>query len=104
MVVFELVSDGWRSGPVLEASSFLARWRGLRPRPDRNGLLIDTRSVHTIGMSVPIWAISIDARDIVQAVRRLEPWRIFLDRRAHWVLELPIDRVPPVVGAKLARS
>ncbi len=89
---------------MFEASSFMARWRGLRPRPDTNGLMIDTRSVHTIGMSVPIWAISIDARDVVQAVRRLEPWRIFFDRRARRVLELPIDRVPPVVGVRLDRS
>lgn len=88
----------------MEASTFSARWRGLRRRPGRFGLLIETRSVHTIGMPAPIWVVPIDPGGVVLCVKRLEPGRLFFRRQARWVLELPIGRVPPRTGVRLERS
>ncbi len=97
----ELTCPGWNSGPVAVARGFRQRWRGLRPYPPDCGLLIRTRSVHTVGMKVPLWIVAIDREARVISTRFLSPGRIFIALLARHVLELGTDRAPPRVGEVL---
>lgn len=70
---------------------------GRSPRP----LLIATRSVHGFWLSEPVWAVALDHRWEVVAVRMLGRRHIVSFSRAAWVLELPLPLQPPPVGARL---
>jgi hypothetical protein len=91
----ELSWRGWRSGPVLVAATRRQRRRGLRPRSRGWGLLIRSRSVHGSGMEEPLWVVAFDAAGTVRGVSLLRPGGLLVDRDAHWLLELPIERDPP---------
>ena len=93
-----LAAGVWRSLPLWLGRTWAERWRGLRPRPDGGGLLLETRSVHTFGMREPLWVASLDACGRVLRVRLLPPGRAFLDLDARWVLELPASAEPPCPG------
>ena len=54
-------------------------------------------------MRVALWAVALDEDLVVLRVERLMPGRIVFERRASWILELPMDREPPPLGAALAR-
>ncbi|MFH1330602.1 MAG: hypothetical protein ABIJ48_08145 [Actinomycetota bacterium] len=77
------------------------RFGGLRPRPHGRGLLLAARSVHSFGMAEPLRVISLDARGRVRRVALLRPGRVFFDRGACWVVELPACRPAPPVGTAL---
>ena len=47
------------------AERFIERWRGLRPRPDGRSMIIPGASVHAFGMREPVWAVGLDASDVV---------------------------------------
>jgi hypothetical protein len=91
--------DGWSSGPVWVAAGFARRWRGLRGREEGAALLLSGCSVHGVGMRRPLWTVGLDVAGLVVGVRRLDPGRLVWMRGAAWVLELPIERLPPAVGA-----
>lgn len=66
-----------------------------------SGLLLQTRSVHGIGLRAPVRAVAITTGMRVLAVRWLLPGRIIFFPRARFVLELPAWVTPPPVGATL---
>jgi uncharacterized membrane protein (UPF0127 family) len=62
---------------------------GLAPR---HGLLLRTRSVHTLGMRFAIIAVLLDEDGTVRRVKRLPPGRVLLPRRkVRYVLECGED-------------
>lgn len=96
----ELVAGDWSSGPLQSAFGMVARWRGLmgrRPQP----ILIPTRSVHGFWLGDPVWVVALDGSLVVIGVGVLARRRIVVFARASWILELPIGRRPPPVGARL---
>ena len=98
-----LVADGWDGTSVEIASTFVRRWRGLRPRADGRSLLLETRSVHTVGMAEPIHVVFLDEALSVLEVRTVVPNRVCIGRGANWVLEMDERREPPTVGTRLRR-
>lgn len=99
--VVEVAGAGWRSGPLLVARTRRERWRGLRPRPRGRGLLLAGRSVHGFGMEESLQVISLDAAGWVRRVTEMRPRGIFVDRRARWILELPLESGAPAEGTAL---
>ncbi len=94
-------TDGWSSGLVWVASTFLERLKGLQHRGDNYGMLIKGPSVHGFGMREPLLAIGLDERRTVVGYRILVPRRVVWIRRAAEMLELPVGRQPPPAGAVL---
>lgn len=99
-----MVRLGWR-GEIFEvdiATRFVERLCGLmfrRPGP----LLLRTWSVHGFGLASDLWAVFLDETMTVVEVRRLRRRRVIWSSSASWVLELPIEVMPPGVGARLTR-
>ncbi len=86
---------------------------GLRAVPPGAGLLLPrTRSVHTVGMRMPIDLVWIDARARVVGVdAAVAPWRLRACRAARHVLELPAHTAAPAdlqpgstIAARMASS
>lgn len=96
-----LVSPRWRRSAVVVAAGTTARWRGLRPAPSGRALLVKGSSVHGFGMREPLWVAALDRSGCVIDTNVLLPGRILLERRAAWLLELPVIEDPPPVGARL---
>jgi hypothetical protein len=99
--VVEAVGAGWRSGPLLVARSRRQRRRGLRPRPAGRGLLLAARSVHGFGMREPLGVVSLGPDGAVRRTGVLFPARLFGDRGAGWIIELPPGRPLPPQGIVL---
>ena len=97
----EFVSPGWKSGPVLLADTFWKRWRGLRMPRFRTGLWLRGCSVHTFGMTRPLWICGLDPGLKVLKVALLGPSRIVWMRGAASILELGHWREPPAPGMAL---
>jgi hypothetical protein len=95
------VDKDWSSPPVLLADTFYQRWKGLRPRPAGQGLLIRARSVHGFGMKEPLLIVGLDALGGVLGIRILFPRRFAFVPGARQILELPIDVEVPAEGAVL---
>ena len=93
--------DGWESGPVLVAHTFVERFTGLRTSDADQGMLIRRRSVHGFGMRKTLLVIGLDRERRVVGFRVLCPRRVVWIRRARAILELPIDGEPPPAGAVL---
>ncbi|MDH3251122.1 MAG: hypothetical protein OEQ47_19290 [Acidimicrobiia bacterium] len=55
-----------------------------------------------MGMTVPIWVAALDDDLVVVRVARLARRRVFFERQARWILELPKEVEPPVPGMRLA--
>jgi uncharacterized membrane protein (UPF0127 family) len=92
----EQIEVAGRAVPV--AATALSRLLGLallRVSRAGEGLLIPRcRSVHTFGMRFPLHLIFLDDRRTPISVRgSARPNRIYRDRRADSVLELPVRRV-----------
>lgn len=95
---------GWE---IAIARGPLGRLRGLLGRrglPDRRGLWLRTRSVHTVGMRFALDLVWID-RDgrVVRVDRGVGPGRIRGCRTAHGVIELRAGD-GPVLAAELGAS
>ncbi len=101
--MIELFTAGWRSGPVIEARSFWARWRGIKRVPHNAGVLIMGRSVHGIGLRDPLLYVALGADGQVLRTGRLEANRFVAVRAATEILELPLGRPLPPVGVLLDR-
>jgi uncharacterized membrane protein (UPF0127 family) len=95
-----LVTNGWRA-EAMWASTFHERWRGLRGEPAHSPLLIETSSVHTFGMHMPISVVMIDSDLRVVRAQSLPPNRVVYERRARFILELPEKSVVPALGSPL---
>lgn len=98
-----LSSVDWSYEPVLRAEGFLDHLRGLRGAPGR-AVLLETSSVHGIGIGGPFHAVAL-SRDLeVTAARVVRPWRVATFRRTKYVMELPLEIEPPRVGTVLELS
>ena len=95
------VTDGWSSGSVWVAGTFLERLTGLRHRGGDHGMLIKGQSVHGFGMREPLLVVGLDERRTVVRFRVLFPYRVVWIRPAVEILELPVGREPPPAGAVL---
>jgi uncharacterized membrane protein (UPF0127 family) len=96
----------------LLAEKLWARMRGLLGRsqlePGAGMLISRTGSVHTFFMRFPIDVVFLDAELVVVGIRAdLGAWRMALQRRAKYALELPAGQAARrglVVGTRLARQ
>lgn len=100
--MFQLRSQEWSSGPVVEAATFWRRLTGLRPVAT-NALLLRARSVHTVGMRHALGVVGLDEGFVVVGARTVQPLRVVLMGSARWILELPPDRPLPEVGVTLVK-
>jgi hypothetical protein len=96
--VVEFTTDGWTSGPVLVAGSFLERWRGLR-RIRCVGLIVPGCSVHGFGIDRPLSVVGVGRHGTVVGVRRLRPGGVVWIRGARRMIELEAGRPLPPDGA-----
>lgn len=101
--MIELEAASWRSGPVMEARSFWARWRGIRRAPHNAGVLIQGCSVHGVGLRDPLLYVALGAEGQVLRTGRLKANRFVVVRAATEILELPLGRPLPPVGVLLNR-
>ena len=83
------------------ADTFYKRWRGMRPTSRGRSMIFRGSSVHGFGMKESLWAVGLDAGNVVVGVRRLDPLRIVRIRRAVRILEIPADQMPPAIGEVL---
>ncbi|HKZ24678.1 MAG TPA: hypothetical protein VJ398_02700 [Acidimicrobiia bacterium] len=95
-----LVTDDW-SSEASRASTFIERFRGLRGEPDDAHLLLETSSVHTLGMARSIAIVMIDRDLRVIRTQALMPNRVVYERTARFVLELPKGSELPAVGSRV---
>ena len=93
-----LRNEDWSSGPVLVATTFWQRWRGLK---SFEAVLMRTRTVHGIGMPAPFRAIGLSAGFEVKVDRVVEPGEVAAFAGCSYVLELPMSTEAPLVGSKL---
>lgn len=96
-----LVTEGWASGRVFAAGSFLEKWRGVKGLPEGSRLILAARSVHGFGLKGPLLVAAMDDDMRVTDVQVLEPGRVLTFPRARFILEMPIEGDPPPVGAML---
>lgn len=101
MEVFHFRADEWRSGPVMSATSFFERWRGLRGAGPEATLLLRANSVHGVGMDRPFLAVGLSAEFRVIATRMIAPGRFARFPNCRWVLEIPANAEPPRSGQVL---
>ncbi|MFO7548410.1 MAG: hypothetical protein R6X29_06025 [Acidimicrobiia bacterium] len=104
MRILELRHPGWSSGPVGEAIGFRGRLRGIHGVPEGFGVLLPVRSVHGFGLDRAIRAVALGAGREVLMVTELAPGGVVTVRGGRWMLELPLQRVPPEVGRRLTVS
>ncbi|MDX1690294.1 MAG: hypothetical protein R3290_04640 [Acidimicrobiia bacterium] len=93
----------WSSGPVLEVTGPLQRLRGTRAVPAGHGVLLRTRSIHTVGLTRPLLVVSLGESLVVRSSAVVDPGCVVVDLGARWVLELPPTRSPPAAGMRLRR-
>lgn len=101
MEVIHFRAEGWQSGPVIAATSFLERWRGLRGAVPEAAMLLRTRSVHGLGMNRPFRAVGLAEDYQVLKTRLVPPSRFARFPRCKWVLELPESASSPKLGQTL---
>ena len=96
-----LRSGSWSSGPVLQAETFLERRRGLKRQPEGTSILLETSSVHGIGVSEPFTAVGLTPDLDVTQAKLVKPWRVVSFPGCRFVLELPVDASVPEKGSRL---
>lgn len=96
-----LRSEGWTSGPVLQAESFGDRLLGLHRLSPNDSLLMATSSVHGWGMRRPFRAIGLTSDLVVVAQATVRPWRMVWFRGCSYVVEMPLEVEPPPAGAQM---
>lgn len=96
------MADLGSSNPIPLARGFLKRLRGLGPDPTVGStLMLRTRSVHTFGLRTPISITAIDKTGRVIDAQIVHPNRLYLNRRARWVLE-GVGTRPLPIGSRVA--
>ena len=93
MEVVHFRAGDWLSGPVNTATSFMERWRGLRGAKPGAAMLIQTNSVHGMGMRRGFRAIGLSSEYRVVDSRLVAPGRFVRFPGCEWILELP-ERMP----------
>ncbi len=91
-------------GPVRKATTFLARWRGLRGSGPSAAIVIPGSSVHGFGMDRPLQVVALTRDFVVMSSAVLRPNRLMWVRGARWMIELPADIEPPAPGTRLAAN
>lgn len=94
----------WASGPIVEARGFRGRLIGIKVVPADTGVLLRTRSVHTIGLRSTLGIVALSADRQVLAAASVPPRRVVIVRGAVEFLELPPGRRLPPEGARLESS
>jgi len=100
MVRVRLESGEWSSGEVALASTFRERRRGLKAA-GVDSVLIETRSVHGIGMRGPFLAVGLGPDLEVRESRVVAPNRIAFFPGCRYVLEMAEAAPPPPIGSLL---
>ena len=95
-----MFTDGWAS-EATQAVTFFERFRGLRGQANDARLLIQTSSIHTIGMTRSIGLVLIGPDRRVIRVQTLAPNRLIRERAARFILELPEGAAVPEEGAQV---
>lgn len=95
-----LRAAGWDSVLAGYATSFMERLLGIRAK-DVEAVLLDTSSVHTIGMSGPIELVALDDELKVVETRTVGPNRVVWVRSARHILELPAGSMVPGISQQL---
>jgi len=96
-----LAAAGWRSGPLALAETRVERLLGIRGLDPGVGLLLRTRSVHSIGLALPLLIMAVDLSGRVVCGKMLAPHRVVFVAEAAWIAELPSDAFCPEVGTRL---
>jgi len=86
---------------MLVGRTRLSRLRGLGAVPPGWGVLLRTRSVHTIGTGGPVAAFGIGGEGGVRWSRLVPARRVVYDRGASWIGELPPGTPLPGPGTVL---
>lgn len=89
-------------GPVRKATTFRARWRGLRGSDPGDSIVIPGSSVHGFGMDRPLRVVALTRDFVVMRSAVLRPNRLMWVRGAKWMIELPQDTPAPAPGTRLA--
>lgn len=97
----KLRSPGWDGAIVAKAETFPDRLFGMRYLQAKGGVLLRTRSVHTLGLKRHIRALSTSPTGEVLAIRDLRPNRVAFFRGAQYIIELPAGHPVPKVGASV---
>ena len=95
-----LTAGGW-SSEAEQAVTFVDRFRGLRALSPGARLLIETRSVHTIGLTRPINVVVIGRDGSVLDTRTLTRNRVLVNRLARHILEVPHGSDLPDLDSKV---
>lgn len=66
-----------------------------------SALLLETSSVHAIGLSRPFNAVALNDEHLVIDVREVRPGDLVRFKGCRFVVELPIDVDPPHMGTHL---
>lgn len=101
MRAVRLSSEGWCHEPVMRPEGFLERLRGLRLLEPGGAILIETSSVHSIGIKQSFHALGLSDDYVVMDVATMHPWSAIRFRGCRYVLELPFELDPPAVGTRL---
>ena len=100
----EFVADRWRSGPVHRASGFRQRLSGIIRVAPGVGVLLRTRSVHTMGLRRPLLIVGLDEALRVVRTAVVPPRRLVWWPGARYYLELAASCRPPPDGAVLHQA
>lgn len=95
-----LESADWSPGPIVLLTTRKDRRVGLRPLPGPFGVLLRTRSIHTLGMQTPIGVVVLSSEGIVIRAAVVPPHRVIVAMRARWMLEVAPSPLPEV-GSRL---
>ena len=82
------------------ATSFMERLVGIRAK-NVEAVLLDTSSVHTVGVGAPIELVALDEELKVVETRTVGPNRVVWVRSARHMLELPAGSVVPGISQQL---
>ena len=95
-----LTAGAW-SSEAEQATTFIDRFRGLRALSPGARLLIETRSVHTIGLPFSIAVVVIGRDGSVLDTRTLTRNRVLFHRLAQHILEVPHGSDLPALDSKV---
>lgn len=99
-----LSGEGWSHQPVARAEGFADRLWGLHKLEPGSTLLLETSSIHSIGLGRAFRAVALSDEYVVMDVRTVSPWRAMFFRDCRYVMELPLDVEPPPPGTRLEVS
>lgn len=83
------------------AESFCDRLLGIKSPSAAAGLVIEARSIHTMGLRRTLTVFAVDQEGVVLDVRLVPPNRIAFFPAAHLIIELPSGQVPAHAGSRV---